>query len=158
MENADFVRLIEKTQTCWLWKGTIDDKGYGRLTLNKKRIFAHRYAYELLVAPITDGLELDHLCRNTRCVNPAHLEPVTHRENVLRGISVAAVNARKTICKRGHPLDGDNLYQKSLPRRDCRKCALARARKFNTRNPDKVAEYKRRWKRKQKTARPLLAG
>jgi hypothetical protein len=63
---------------------------------------AHRVIYEYLVGPIPDGLSIDHLCRVRHCVNPAHLEPVTHRENVLRGQAPTAVNGRKTRCKRGH--------------------------------------------------------
>ena len=151
-----FWNNIEKTETCWNWTGALNDKGYGRFTIKGKIFHAHRYAYKLLVGPIKNTLELDHLCRNPRCVNPAHLEAVTHQENVLRGISIAAVNAKKVVCVRGHLLKGDNLYRRALPRRDCRKCALERARHFSSNNAEKVAEYKRRWKRKQNASKPLL--
>src|SRR5258708_31744488 len=117
---------------CWLWLGyitpnTADNRGgYGRFWLYRpgkpfKQIPAHRYAYELLVGPIGDGLEPDHLCRNRSCVNPSHVEPVTRRENVLRGGNPQAINARKTHCNQGHPLSGDNLRMENGSRR-CRTC------------------------------------
>lgn len=69
---------------CWLWTGCCWPSGYGRITRNGRRHVAHRYIYEMLVAKVPDGLELDHLCRNRGCVNPEHLEPVTHQENMRR--------------------------------------------------------------------------
>jgi hypothetical protein len=88
---------------CWNWQAYCDRRGYGRSShrLSSSRL-AHRIVYELLIGPVPDGLELDHLCRNHGCVNPRHLEPVTHRENVLRGEAIAAHNARKAACHRGH--------------------------------------------------------
>lgn len=70
---------------CWLWCGEINRNGYGRVWIGGKRLMTHRVVYELLVGPIEDGLVLDHLCRNRRCCNPKHMEPVTVRENTLRG-------------------------------------------------------------------------
>lgn len=92
---------------------------------------AHRAVYEHLRGPIPVGLELDHLCRNTRCVNPAHLEPVTHRENALRGVGVSAINAAKTHCKYGHDLTNpDNYWLKAygnaVATRICKACKRAR--------------------------------
>jgi hypothetical protein len=90
---------------CWLWCGTID-RGYGRFEGNvsgqRVRYRAHVLAYLLLKAPFTAGHVLDHLCRVPRCVRPDHLEPVTQRENTLRGFGVPALNARKTHCVHGH--------------------------------------------------------
>ena len=99
------------------------------MKLGEKK-FAHRIGYEQLVGPIPKGLELDHLCRVRHCVNPDHLEPVTHKENTLRGSCPAAVNARKTHCKRGHPLTDDNIARQSKTNaRVCLKCqAVRRAR------------------------------
>jgi hypothetical protein len=112
---------------CWRWTGALSSKRYGTLTMgHRDRVPAHRFAYELLVGPIPDGLEIDHLCRNTRCVNPAHMEPVTHRENGLRGTSKAAENARKTHCVRGHSLADAYIYKGG--RRQCRTCTLDRQR------------------------------
>lgn len=70
---------------CWLWSRAINNKGYGRLSINKKQVLAHRYVYETVRGPIPGGLSLDHKCSNRRCVNPDHLEPVTHKENCRRG-------------------------------------------------------------------------
>jgi hypothetical protein len=86
---------------CWNWSGGVSD-GYGMLWLNKKNIHAHRFSYRLYRGATPDGLELDHLCRNRSCSNPAHLEPVTHKENVRRGESPSAVARRTKRCKIGH--------------------------------------------------------
>jgi len=85
---------------CWEWTAYILPNGYGWFGLvtgaNQRNALAHRVAYEFVVGPVPTGLQLDHLCRNRRCVNPDHLEPVTRRENILRGQSLMAHNARKT--------------------------------------------------------------
>lgn len=80
---------------CWDWVGARMRAGYGVFSTDGTSILAHRWSYEFYVADIPDGLVLDHLCRNRRCVNPWHLEPVTDRVNVLRGESPPAKNARK---------------------------------------------------------------
>ena len=101
-----FWEKVDKTgpNGCWLWTGACSRRGYGAILADfpdRRMLCAHRAAYEMLVGPIPDGLQLDHLCRNRPCVNPAHLEPVTGRENVLRGTGFAAENAAKTHCVRG---------------------------------------------------------
>jgi hypothetical protein len=110
-----FWAKVEKTDGCWLWTGALDGNGYGQITSGRRgsgHLPAHRVAYEFLVGPIPDGMELDHVwergCRSTACVNPAHLEPVTHRENVLRGNSPMAQQARQTHCKHGHEFTAEN--------------------------------------------------
>ncbi len=72
---------VDKTTTCWLWTGRLNWRGYGEISVKNKFVKAHRYAYEFLEAPIPEGLEIDHLCRVRNCVNPDHLEAVTHKEN-----------------------------------------------------------------------------
>src|SRR5690349_8969939 len=84
---------------CWDWLGAPRGNGYGGFAWDgRKSIAAHRASWQLLRGPIPSGLTLDHLCRNRRCVNPAHLEPVTMRENILRGIGPSAQCAKKTHC------------------------------------------------------------
>lgn len=118
-----FWAKVKKTDTCWLWEGTTWN-GYGQVFVNTARgsVPAHRFAYELLVDSIPDGLQIDHLCRNPCCVNPEHLEPVTKRENVLRGVGASAQNTRKTHCIRGHEFSGANLYLHPDGYRVCRAC------------------------------------
>lgn len=87
---------------------------------------AHRFSYEILVGPIPEGMELDHLCKNRRCVNPAHLEPVTHHENLIRGNGFTGINARKTHCSRGHELSQDNILNRSRGGRECKTCHRVR--------------------------------
>jgi hypothetical protein len=89
---------------CWQWTRPVGDGGYGRIWDGRQTIAAHRAVWRVLVGSIPDGLELDHLCRNRRCCNPDHLQPVTAKVNVHRSESPVAHNARKTHCKRGHEL------------------------------------------------------
>lgn len=110
---------------CWPWLAALHEYGYGMISVGGKKggmRRAHRIAYELEVGPIPEGLDLDHLCRNRRCVNPAHLEPVTRRENLVRGEGFVGVHARKTHCPQGHPYDGENLYVNDRGHRQCRTC------------------------------------
>lgn len=102
---------MEPMSGCWIWNASLNPGGYGQIcTRTGHPALAHRVSYELNRGPIPKGLTLDHLCRNRCCVNPDHLEAVTMTLNVLRGIGPTAVNARKTICKRGHALTQDNVH------------------------------------------------
>lgn len=108
---------------CWEWTGAKNALGYGRVRSETgDGVYAHRAMFELVVGPIPAGLNLDHLCRNTRCVNPDHLEPVSQRENVLRGVGPFAQKARKTHCVRGHEFTAENTYMLDANRRNCRTC------------------------------------
>lgn len=115
---------------CWVWQRATSDTGYGAFSFLGRVVLAHRAAYYLLVGEVPEGLELDHLCRQCRCVNPAHLEPVTGRENNLRSTGVAAQNAAKTHCLRGHELSAGNLVASAVKRghRRCLQCERAGAR------------------------------
>lgn len=132
-----FWERVQKTETDWLWTGRTSDYGYGLLDMGGKPVEAHRFAYELLVGPIPDGLTIDHVkangCTSRACVKaiadefgPAHLEPVTQGENVLRGVGFAAVNARKTHCVNGHEFTEINTYIRPNGWRDCLTCKRAR--------------------------------
>lgn len=132
--EARFWAKVERgaESECWPWVASVTSTGYGALGSggrSEPKVYAHRVSYELNVGPIPAGLEIDHLCRNRRCVNPAHLEPVPHRENTLRGESPVAVNAAKTHCVRGHALSGPNVYLRpDAPWRSCRECRRLRDR------------------------------
>ncbi len=114
--------LAARLGPCWLWSGALGGDGYGRFSVSRRTLGAHRFAYELLVGPIPEGLTIDHLCRVPRCVNPAHLEAVTVGENVLRGDGESARRARQTHCKNGHLFDEANTYINPRGGRQCRAC------------------------------------
>ena len=115
----------EKTQECWNWTGARTPDGYGKFRVGHSYVRASRFAYQGLVGSLEPDLLLRHTCRNSLCVNPAHLKPVTARELTRLGRSPAGANARKTHCKHGHPLSGDNLY---VDRNGYRKCSACRQR------------------------------
>ncbi len=113
---------------CWVDLERSDDgQGYSRIFGYGVRIKGHKLAYEVLVGKVPTGLELDHVCRNRACYNPAHLEPVTHRENVQRGDARGQGQLKKVYCPAGHLLGGGNLV-KSERWRKCRECHNGRVR------------------------------
>jgi len=130
-----FWEKVDRSGDCWLWTAYVGARGYAYIVTGGRVAPAHRLAYEWLVGPIPEGLEIDHLCRVRHCVNPAHLEPVTHRENDLRGVGIAAQNARKTHCERGHPLSGDNIRIRKEGWRTCLFCEQIRVAKWQSRHP-----------------------
>ncbi len=128
---------------CWVWIGYADRLGYGRFRRPAEGgrgglCMAHRFAYEMLVGPVPEGLELDHLCRNRGCCNPAHLEAVTHLENMRRGAHALGETLR-SHCLRGHEYTPENIYWRKprrpdgKPTRACRTCRVEDDRR--RRNP-----------------------
>jgi hypothetical protein len=85
---------------CWEWRGNVSNYGYGRTSIGQKRTaLAHRFSYEYYVGPIPEGLTIDHLCRNTRCVNPSHLEPITASENQKRALAIRWARPNPIVSK-----------------------------------------------------------
>jgi hypothetical protein len=121
-----FFSKIKKSKGCWLWTGNKIGSHkieYGYMNNGTKSgILAHRYSYIIHKGTIIKGLVIDHLCRNGLCVNPKHLELVTNKENILRGIGAPALNARKKYCKKGHLLKGKNIRLRGTNRRICITC------------------------------------
>lgn len=134
---------IKGTGECWNWLGYKNHKGYGYFRNNGKSYFSHRVAYELLIGKIPRGLFIDHLCRNRACQNPRHMEPVSRKENTMRGMNFAAMNARKTQCLIGHQFNEANtqiiITKKGAIWRACRECARVRAR--NTYYKNRMIKY-----------------
>jgi hypothetical protein len=126
-----FWSKVAKSDGCWTWTAYTTRDGYGVFGVEpRKTALAHRVAYEMERGPVPDGLELDHLCRNPRCVRPEHLEPVTHRENLLRGNGWSGRHARQTTCKRGHPFDVRNTYVTRSGGRSCRACGRSATARY----------------------------
>jgi hypothetical protein len=118
---------------CWLWTASTDPAGYGRFSTNEIALpstLAHRIAYTWIEGEIPEGLVLDHLCRTPACVNPAHLDPVSHGENTRRGVRW---NSHKTKCKHGHPFDEANTYVHANGKRSCRICRRRWVREYQLR-------------------------
>lgn len=123
-----FAKVNKATESgCWEWTAALSS-GYGKFHKygQIRMVYAHRWSYEHHVGPIPDGLVIDHLCRNTKCVNPDHLEPVTQGENCLRGEGWYAKNKRKTHCVRGHEFTVENTYVDPRGYRSCRACRAQR--------------------------------
>lgn len=120
---------------CWLWVAYIDSGGYGLFSHNGRPVKAHRFSYEAHVGQIPQGLQIDHLCRVRHCVNPAHLEPVTHAENIRRGVANDMLLLRQasiTHCPQGHEYTQENTRlgktRSGSNCRHCKECAKIRAR------------------------------
>jgi len=122
-------QVMQLTESgCWIWMGALRKDGYGKLRRNGKDWRAHRWIYQQLKGTLKRGLELDHLCHTRCCVNPNHLEQVTHQVNQDRGLG-----RKRVFCPHGHLMNGDNLYigikpsgaksGKKKVRRECRQCA-----------------------------------
>lgn len=130
-DTARFWSKVSKGNGCWEWVGTVSNRhGYGyfhvQVAGKSVKVQAHRRSYELTVGPIPDGLVLDHLCRNRSCVNPAHLRPISNRENVLCGVGLTAVHAQKVKCVNGHAFTQENTYiRPGTTHRVCRACRRA---------------------------------
>lgn len=169
----DLQKWVDFTDSCWNWKGSVDRKGYGRVTFRGRKDRSHRLFYEMFIEKVPIGKQIDHLCRNRSCCNPAHLEVVTSRENTLRGESPPSLNAVKTHCLKGHEFTEENTITETKRGRVGRKCrtcmnqhnsdwyfrnrerVLVRQKKSQEARRDEIREYQRLWyqrKRKKSTS------
>lgn len=125
---------------CWVWLGSLNHAGYGRIMVNGKRQMVHCYSYETLMGKsIPSGLVIDHLCRNRRCINPSHLEPKTRKENILAPGSLSSVaiikfQKTKTHCPSGHKYTTENTYLNKRGHRHCKVCTRAQSNKSYSKN------------------------
>ena len=146
-----FWEKVEQTDTCWLWKGANDGHGYGDFVVDwrsNRHQKAYRFAYELANGTIPDGLVIDHLCRNRKCVRPTHLEAVTVAENNRRS---ALVKASRPLCSKEHPYTPENTRVRP-GRRQCLTCERERASAYREKNREAVREYQRLYMRKRRSS------
>ena len=119
-----FMRLVRVDENgCWIWQGSPTTHGYGRFGVRGRRYLAHVWIYTQVRGAVPSNKELDHLCRVQMCVNPDHLEAVTHLVNSRRGSKTTA-----TVCAKGHPMTDANTYIRPSGRRYCRTCHRDRER------------------------------
>lgn len=146
--ESRFWGKVQFTMYCWEWTGA-KTAGYGTIAKpGGGTIGAHRWACGEFNGEVPDNYHVDHLCRNTSCVNPMHLEAVTPTVNKLRGVSPHAENARKTHCPKGHEYSEENTYtHPSTGYRQCRKCR-AEVVKERTESGE-AREYMRKWRAKK---------
>lgn len=126
-----FMSKVAIRKNCWIWTGAVERFGYGKFSVSRRSVMAHRFSYHHFKGSIPEGLTLDHLCRVPSCVNPDHLEAVTLRENLLRGNTFQAKNKAKTHCPHGHPYDKENTFIRKDGARTCKECMRARCRDYN---------------------------
>jgi hypothetical protein len=123
--KARFWAQVLLTDGCWLWLGKTGKKGYAQFSIYGVKVYVHRVAYKIANGQMPDDLDIDHLCRVHNCVNPAHLEAVPHKDNIIRGIGPELArqkNLAKRECVRGHPFSDQNTKYDLQGRRYCREC------------------------------------
>lgn len=123
---------VDEKYGCWNWMGGVNSCGYSQFYFKGENERGHRLSYEIFKGKIPDGLCLDHLCRNKRCVNPDHLEPVTRKENATRGIS-GRIESLRTECPKNHKYDDKNTYVTPTGKRDCRECRKQATERYKKR-------------------------
>ena len=126
-EERFWVKVSKGPGDCWVWNAAKSGSGYGSFLYQGRLRPAHRVSWEWANGKIPEGLDLDHLCRVRACVNPEHLEPVTRRENLLRGETIPARKSKQTHCESGHSLEDAYIWK---GRRHCRECRKEISKSF----------------------------
>lgn len=139
---ARLMRRSRVAGSCIIWTGPKTEDGYGYFSKDSRNQKTHKVAYEAQNGLIPKDLVIDHLCRNRACLNPAHMEPVTNRENILRGVSFSAKNARKRACKNGHIFSGRNLRFRPDGSRRCGSCNRIQQIKYRKRSEEALSDQK----------------
>jgi hypothetical protein len=147
MRRAHHPDVFVNESGCWVWVGAVNNKGYGLTWFRRKITTAHRAYFIIAYGAVPTGLTLDHLCRNTRCVNPVHLEPVTHQENMRRGFF-----GSKTHCPQGHPYAGENLVIPKSGGRRCRTCDRAKSLRYTRDHAQENRDRAWRWRQARRAA------
>jgi len=134
-DQIRFWSKVEKTVGCWIWTACVGGGGHGLFWADGKQHRAHRWIWEQAHGPLPVGLMLDHVkargCTSRACVNLAHLEPVTNRENLRRSENtLASIYAAKTHCPQGHEYTDENTYRIKTGGRACRVCRNAATRRY----------------------------
>lgn len=129
-----FWKKVNKTSACWLWIGEKNNPSYGSKYGRFRNKMAHRFSYQIHKGEISKGLEIDHLCRVTLCVNPDHLEAVTHKINMDRSMCPSGINVRKKVSKCGLPYD----YVRPTGGRGCRNCDRIKDHKYYAENKEEI--------------------
>lgn len=133
-QKLDFYSMPEPNTGCWIWTASCSIEGYGHVFMRGRQMMAHRASFEIHKGKIPEGLTIDHLCRNTYCINPDHLEAVPTGVNSRRSPNtIQSINAAKTKCPIGHEYTLENTYTWSDGRRECRMCKNNRSRRYYTR-------------------------
>ncbi len=124
LPSVSFWEKVEKTGSCWNWTASLFKNGYGQFWAWGMKWYAHRFSYALHNDVLVTDMTINHLCKNRKCVNPAHLEQITRGENTLHkdSQSPSAINKRKTQCPRGHEYNGINTWVEKNGTRHCRPC------------------------------------
>tara|TARA_R110002153_G_C12999657_1_gene464928 strand:- start:27 stop:557 length:531 start_codon:yes stop_codon:yes gene_type:complete len=141
-----FLAKVDKTSSCWNWTAYCSPDGYGRFWDKSKQLQAHRYSYSVFVGNLIEGLTIDHLCSNRKCVNPSHLEQVTAAENIKRAFR------KITHCKDGHELDGVSK-RGGHTNRFCKTCRDKRSAEYYQNNKEQKKEYNKEYNQNNKEQR-----